>query len=115
MLNQVVIVGRIVKQPECKEMEDSKVCNLTLAVPRSYKNAEGVYETDFVDCVLWNGVAQTTTEYCKQGDLVGIKGRIETKTYENSDGKSIKQTNIIADKVTFLSSTKTKDKEDELE
>lgn len=115
MLNQVVIVGRLVKKPEILEKDEKQVCNLTLAVPRSYKNAEGVYETDFVDCVLWNGVAQTTTEYCKQGDLIGIKGRIETNTYENDEGQSIKKTNVIADKVTFLSSAKTKDKEDEIE
>ena len=57
--------------------------------------------------MLWNGVAQTTTEYCKQGDLIGIKGRIETNTYENDEGQSIKKTNVIADKVTFLSSAKT--------
>lgn len=115
MLNQVVIVGRIVRKPEVVELEEKKVCNLTIAVPRSYKNAEGVYDTDFVDCVLWNGVAQTTSEYCREGDLVGIKGRLETKSYENTEGQTVKKTNVIADKVTFLSSAKTKDKEDEIE
>ena len=111
MLNQVVVIGRIVKKPEIEEKEGKQVCSLTLAVPRSYKNINGEYDTDYVDCVLWNNIAQTTTEYCKKGDLVGIKGRIETDTDEND----IKKTNIIADKVTFLSSAKTKDKEDELE
>lgn len=115
MLNQVFIIGRIAKEPELLERDEKQVCNLTLAVPRTYKNAEGVYETDFVDCVLWNSVAKTTTEYCKQGDMVGIKGRIEINTYENDEGQSIKKTNIIAEKVTFLSSAKIKDKEDEIE
>ena len=76
---------------------------MTLAVPRSYKNAEGVYETDFIDCVLWNGVANNVVEYCKKGDLVGIKGRIETRTEEVNEEKK-KITEIIAEKVTFLSS-----------
>mgnify|MGYP003305311262 CR=1 FL=1 len=110
MMNQTVIVGRLVDEPKLQETENGKkVTNLTLAVPRSFKNAEGEYDTDFVDCVLWSGVAETTSEYCKKGDLVGIKGRIQTDTYENNEGKKQKSTKIIAEKVTFLSSAKTKD------
>ncbi|MDD4376433.1 MAG: single-stranded DNA-binding protein, partial [Clostridia bacterium] len=68
-----VVVGRIVKDPELKETESGrKVTNITLAVPRSFKNINGEYETDFIPCVLWKGVAETTTAYCKKGDLVGI-------------------------------------------
>lgn len=104
MLNQVVIVGRLVKDPTLEERENGGNYGfITLAVPRSYKNAEGVYETDFVDCVLWNGVANNVVEYCKKGDLVGIKGRIETRTEEVNEEKK-KITEIIAEKVTFLSS-----------
>jgi len=74
MLNQTVIVGRLVKDPELNETESGKkVTNITLAVPRSYKNINGEYDTDFISCVLWQGVAANTTEYCKKGDLVGIK------------------------------------------
>ena len=62
MLNQTVIVGRIVRDPELRETESgNKVTNITLAVPRSYKNADGEYDTDFIPCVLWRGVAETTT------------------------------------------------------
>lgn len=104
MLNQVVIVGRLVKDPTLEERENGGNYGfMTLAVPRSYKNAEGVYETDFIDCVLWNGVANNVVEYCKKGDLVGIKGRIETRTEEVNEEKK-KITEIIAEKVTFLSS-----------
>ena len=106
MLNQIVLVGRLVQDPEIKELENgNKVTNITLAVLRSYKNSEGVYETDFIDCVLWNGIAENTSEYCKRGDLVGIKGRLQTDTYEK-DGKNITKLNVIAEKVTFLSSKK---------
>ena len=104
MLNQVVLVGRIVRDPEVKELEDGKkVSNITLAVPRSYKNADGVYETDFIDCSLWNGIALNTSEYCKQGDMVGIKGSLHTDSYEK-DGKSISKLNLIAERITFLAS-----------
>lgn len=112
MLNQVVIVGRIVQDPEVKELEDGKkVTNMTVAVQRSYKNAEGVYDTDFVDCVLWDGIAVNTAEYCHKGDVVGVKGRIKTDTYE-VDGEKRKSTQIVAEKVTFLANSKDKDKEE---
>ena len=115
MLNQVVMVGRIVKEPELKKVEKGEVCNTTLEIPRSYKNVNGEYDTDMVDCVLWNSIAKSTTEYCHKGDLVGVKGRIETRMYENEEGINQKQINVIAEKITFLSTQKTKDKEDEIE
>lgn len=115
MLNQIVMVGRLVSDPELKETESGKkVSNLTLAVPRSYKNENGEYDTDFVDCTLWTGVAESTAEYCKKGDLIGIKGRVQTDSYENSDGKKQKTMRVVAEKVTFLSS-KSKDIEEEIE
>ena len=113
MLNQVIIAGRLTREPEVRESENGKrYSNVTVAVPRSYKNADGVYETDFVDCVLWDGVASTTAEYCHKGDVIGVKGRIQTSDYETEEGEKKKSTQIIAEKITFLSS-KSKDIEDE--
>lgn len=107
MMNQTCIIGRLVRDPELKELEDGKkVSNITIAVPRSYKNENGEYEADFIDCTLWNGVADRTTEYCKKGDLVGIKGRLQTNNYENENGEKRKTTEVIAEKLTFLSSNK---------
>lgn len=100
MLNQVILVGRLVDDVKVEEVEGKKRTVLTLAVSRSYKNTNGEYETDFVDCVLWNGVAENTAEYCHKGDIIGIKGRIET--YINED--ETKVTQIVSDKVTFLTS-----------
>jgi len=106
MLNQTVIVGRIVKDPELKETDSGKkVTNITLAVPRSFKNLNGEYETDFIPCVLWKGIAESTTQYCKKGDLVGIKGRIQSRSYEVEEDKKY-VVELIAEKVTFLSSKK---------
>ena len=74
MLNQTVIVGRIVRDLEVHETENGlKVAQLTLAVPRSFKNMDGEYETDYIPCTLWQYVAENTAEYCKKGDVIGIK------------------------------------------
>ena len=103
MLNQVVLVGRIVKTPELRVTESGKkTTTVTLAVPRNYKNMNGEYETDFLDCTLWTNVAESTTEYCQTGDMVGVKGRIQTRTIQNDDGSKRRKTEIIAEKVTFL-------------
>lgn len=100
MLNQIVVVGRLVRDPEIKELNnDRKVATITLAVPRSYKNMNGVYDTDFIPCTLWDDIANHTSECCKKGDLVGVKGRMQ-KENENDELR------IIAEKVTFLSSSK---------
>lgn len=107
MLNQIVLVGRLVQDPEIKELENGVKTNyITLAVSRSYKNADGIYETDFIPCLLYKGIAEKTTEYCKKGDVIGVKGRIQTKQEED---KNIIE--IVAEKVTFLSSRKETEEE----
>ena len=104
MLNQTVLVGRLVNDPELFETESGRnITRVTLAVPRTYKNSHGEYDTDFIGCKLWQGVAESTTEYCKKGDLVGVKGRLQTSRYETEDGMRY-ITEVIAEKVTFLSS-----------
>lgn len=111
MLNQAVLVGRIATDPELRDTEKGKVTNITLAVPRSFKNKDGQYETDFISCVLWKGVAENTVEYCKKGDLVGIKGRIQTRDVELEDETHKKYVEVIAEKVTFLSSKRQEEAE----
>lgn len=107
MLNQVVLVGRIVVDPEITKTENNKKMTiLTVAVPRAYKNMEGAYDTDFIKCVLWAGIAETTCEYCKKGDIVGVKGRIQSKVRELEDKTKKYSIDIIAEKVTFLSNKK---------
>ncbi len=107
MLNQAVLVGRIVQTPELRETDNGhKVTRVTLAVPRSFKNSNGEYETDFISCIMWKGVAENTVEYCKQGDLVGIKGRIQSRQYETDDEQKKQAIEVVAEKVTFLSSKK---------
>ncbi len=106
MLNQVVIVGRLTKDPEVIETDSGKkLSTITMAVPRPYKNEEGVYETDFINCTLFQGVAVNTSEYCKKGDIIGVKGRVATNSYEDKNtGEKKFSLDIIAEKVTYLSS-----------
>lgn len=111
MLNQTILVGRITQDPKITKLEDGKkVCNITVAVPRSYKNANGEYDTDFIRCTMWSNIALNTCEYCKQGDLIGVKGRIQTRVIEKDNSKQTIQ-EVLAEKVTFL--TKSKEKNDD--
>ena len=107
MLNQVVLVGRLTDKPVVIESESGKkYTTIVLAVQRALKNAEGLYETDFFRCILWNGIAGNTSEYCNTGDTIGIKGRLQTRVYENEEKEKKYITEIIAEKVTFLASKK---------
>ena len=102
MLNQVVIVGRLVSKPIVEENENGrKVSEITLAVSRSFKNDEGIYDTDFIKCTLWNGIAENTVEYCNKGDSIGVKGRLQCL-----NGNELQ---VIAEKVTFLTNNKNKE------
>ena len=104
-MNQIILVGRLVKTPEVVTTESGKnMSYITLAIPRSFKNMNGEYDTDFVDCILWENTAKSTSEYCKKGDIIGIKGRIQSRIVEKDDEKKY-LIEIIAEKVTFLSST----------
>ena len=103
IINQVMIVGRIANNIN----EEDNI--ITVAITRSFKNENGEYETDFIDCTLWQLMATNTKEYCKKGDIVGVKGRIESRVYEKDDEKKY-TTEVIAEKVTFLSSN-SKEKE----
>lgn len=91
MLNQIVLVGRLTETPE---VEEGKAM-ITLAVPRSYKNENGEYDTDFIPVRLFKGIAESTAEYCKKSDLISIRGRVQMQ-----ENKLL----VVAEKVTFLSS-----------
>ncbi len=102
ILNQVVLVGRLVKDLEIRRTDSGKdVATLTLAVPRSFKNMDGTYDTDFIDCILWEETANRTKEYCKKGDIVGLRGRLQTRKIENVEGKRYRL-EVVAEKITFL-------------
>lgn len=106
MLNQIVLVGRLAKNINVNKSENGvKLATISLAIPRSFKNMEGTYDTDFIDCVAFENVAENTATYCSKGDIVGIKGRVQSRVIEK-DGKKEYLMDVVAEKVTFLSSRK---------
>lgn len=95
MNNCVMLIGRITSTPEVQDsIEGKKYCFITLAIPRSYKNNEGVYETDYIPVRLEGSIATNTAEYCKQGDLVGVKGTLR----KTIDGRL----QVYAERISFL-------------
>ena len=107
MHNLIYLIGRLTKDPEKIKLESGKtVTTITVAVNRGFKNSEGIYETDYIKCTLWNGIAESTCDYTRKGDLVGIKGRIQNNIYIDSEQNKKYTYEIIADKVSFLSTKK---------
>ena len=106
MLNQIVLVGRLTRNIEVHKSDNNvKVATISLAIPRSFKNSDGVYDTDFINCVAFDSIAENTCEYCSKGDIVGVKGRVQSRVVEKDDKKEY-CTDIICEKITFLSSRK---------
>ena len=110
MLNQMILVGRLThdiaiekKKEKDISQENKKYAVISLAIPRSFKNMDGIYDTDFVDCILWDNVAINTSEYCHKGDIVGIKGRVQSRALEEAGVKK-NILEVVAEKVTFLTS-----------
>ena len=114
MHNMVYLIGRLTENPTIKKCEDDRdMLTINLAVQRSFKNEDGIYEVDYLRCILWNALAEHTSQYCKKGDLVGIKGRIQTRSYEDDDGNIKYITEIIVDRISFLSSAKNNEVKEE--
>lgn len=104
MLNQIVLVGRLTETPSLENKNGKELSKITLKVPRSFKNEQGEYENDYIDVYLYNQIATNTSNYCKKDDIIGVKGRIQTLTGGENHPDFPKETIVVADKVTFLSS-----------
>jgi single-strand DNA-binding protein len=105
MINQVIIVGRLTRDPELKMTTDgTPVAHVTLAVNRHFRNHNGEIEADFIQCTIWRKAAENTVQYCRKGSILGITGRIQTRHYDNQEGRRVYATEVITDTVRFLSS-----------
>lgn len=110
LLNQVVLVGRVVYELELKKSESlKKYLVLTLAIPRSFKNMEGNYDTDFIKCFVFDSSAENASIYCHKGDIVGVKGRLQSRNIDKNNHRETVM-EVIAEKVTFLTSKGTEEK-----
>lgn len=103
MINNVVLVGRLTRDPELRFTSNgSAVASFNLAVNRNFTNASGEREADFVNCVIWRKPAETLASYAKKGTLIGVVGRIQTRNYENQQGQKVFVTEVVCDNFQLL-------------
>lgn len=103
MMNRVVLVGRLTKDPDLRYTANgTPVATFTLAVNRTFSNQQGEREADFINCVVWRRPAENVANFLKKGSLAGVDGRIQTRNYEGQDGKRVYVTEVVAESVQFL-------------
>ena len=105
MINNLTLIGRLTKDVELKYTPANQaVAQFTLAVNRTFKNANGERETDFINCVIWRQAAENFVNWVKKGALIGITGRIQTRNYENQQGQRVYITEVVAENFQMLES-----------
>lgn len=105
MINKVVLVGRCVKKPDLRATSnDIAVATFTLAVQRPFKNQDGEYEADFIACVAWRKSAEYISRYADKGDILGVDGKLQVRSYEANDGSKRYVTEVICDSLKIISS-----------
>lgn len=116
MLNRVVIVGRLTRDPDLRYTPNGvAVANFTVAVNRPFSNQQGNRDADFINCVVWRRQAENLANYMRKGSQIGVDGRLQTRTFEGQDGKTVFVTEVVADSVQFLESkgaTQNRDEQD---
>ncbi|EJG5175950.1 single-stranded DNA-binding protein [Staphylococcus pseudintermedius] len=105
MLNRVVLVGRLTKDPEFRTTQSGvEVATFTLAVNRNYKNKNGEQQADFINCIVFRKQAENVNNYLNKGNLAGVDGRLQSRSYENQEGRRVFVTEVVCDSVQFLES-----------
>lgn len=103
MINRVVLVGRMTRDPELRRTpQGDAVTSFTLAVNRNFTSRDGQQQADFINCVVWRKPAENVERYCSKGSTVGVEGRIQTRSYDNSQGQKVNVVEVICDSVQFL-------------
>lgn len=105
MINRTVLVGRLTRDPELKYTNSGRaVASFNIAVNRQFTNSQNEREADFINCVIWNKTAENFCNFTHKGSLVGIDGRIQTRSYENQQGTRIYVTEVVAENFSLLES-----------
>ena len=103
MINRVVLVGRMTRDPELRRTSSgAAVTSFSLAINRNFSSANGERQTDFINCVVWNKAAENVERYCSKGSLVGAEGRIQSRQYDAQDGTKRTVVEVVCDSVQFL-------------
>ena len=107
MINNCTLVGRLVADPNLRYTSSGTgVATFTLAVNRNFTSADGTREVDFINCVIWRKPAETLANYARKGTLLGVTGRIQTRSYDNQQGQRVYVTEVVADNFQLLESKK---------
>lgn len=102
MMNRVVLVGRMTRDPELRRTgSGAAVTSFTLALNRNYNSADG-QQADYINCVVWNKIAENVERYCSKGSLVGVDGRLRSRSYDNAQGQKVYVVEVVCDSVQFL-------------
>lgn len=102
MMNRVVLVGRMTRDPELRRTgSGASVTSFTLALNRNYNSADG-QQADYINCVVWNKIAENVERYCSKGSLVGVDGRLRSRSYDNAQGQKVYVVEVVCDSVQFL-------------
>lgn len=113
-MNRWIGIGRLTKDPELAYTPSGvATTNFTLAVERPFKNAQGEKEADFIRIVTWKALAETVANYLKKGRLTAVEGRLQIRTFKNNEGKKVYMTEVVADNVRFLESSKSQEQQTE--
>lgn len=105
MINRVILVGRLTKDPEYRENRNGVgVATFTLAINRPFTNSQGEREADFINVVVFRKQAENVNKYLSKGSLAGVDGRIQSRNYENNEGRRVFVTEVVADNVQFMDS-----------
>ncbi|NRO47722.1 Single-stranded DNA-binding protein [Lactobacillus helveticus] len=103
MINRVVLAGRPTKNLELRSTKSgTNVCSFTLAVDRNFKSKNGEREADFISCIAWQKTAEVMSKYVKKGSVIGVDGRIQTRSYDNRDGQRVYVTEVVVENFSFL-------------
>ena len=103
MINNVVLVGRLTKDPDLRYTGNgTAVASFTLAVNRDFKNSDGQQEADFINCVIWRKSAETLANTVKKGHQIGVVGRVQTRSYENQQSQRVYVTEVVAERFNYL-------------
>lgn len=106
-MNKIILIGRLTKEPELRHTTSNiEVTQFSLAVNRDFKNQEGEYEADFINCVAYRKLAETISVYVRKGDKLAVTGRLQVRNYDNSEGKKVYVSEVIVDSIEFLESKK---------
>lgn len=104
-MNKAILIGRLTKDPELRTTPTGRnVCQFSVAASRNFTNANGEREADFINCVVWDKQAENLVKYQKKGNQIAVEGRIQTRNYDDKDGKKVYVTEILASNISFLDS-----------